>query len=289
MMLLLAMSVLLWADAPPLYQPVEEYDLIRDTTSLEVDLGPILSDQLGIVRLSLHQSYRGKGRRPTTNASHLLFYSLSRQWRYQDDHSVAFLAGEKRFTLKVEADAKAADASVRESMSATLGQEQLSAMVIGPAVEGRLGSDDFRLNADQLAAIQELAHLVAEPTAPIRKDEPAKPKKPTEPQLRLRAAQDKENAGDQAGALAEYKDLLLLFGKSDQAKEAQEAVDRIEKQAKTREAKTRRQNLLASARNHDKAGKTVAALRYYRELVKDFPKSAEARIARECIKALEAK
>ena len=100
-------------------------------------------------------------------------------------------------------------------------------------------------------------------------------------------------------ALRAYRQVIAMLPESDEAKEASEQIKLIEqelahKAAEEAKALVKRateekaERLLSIAKKLEQVGKAEAALRIYKEIVKDFPKTLAAKEAAERIKALEA-
>jgi tetratricopeptide (TPR) repeat protein len=124
-----------------------------------------------------------------------------------------------------------------------------------------------------------------EPTAPAAAPAPVS----YSPSLDYRLAKALEDDGQFDAAVAAYLALVQRYPASEPAKKAEERVNAIMARVAEARAEIKVSRVMLIAVNLERSGKIEAALVYYRQVVKEAPKSHYGEMAAERIKALGGK
>jgi TolA-binding protein len=103
---------------------------------------------------------------------------------------------------------------------------------------------------------------------------------------RMGLGKDLEKTGPEA-ATAVYQSIIRDFPKSKEASEAAERIQAIEPILAQEAQLAKAERLMVLGRNLEKAKKPSASLPYYRQVVKEYPDTPQAKEAAARIKALE--
>jgi hypothetical protein len=167
-------------DLPDSSRPVPDvpefeqtYDKFRDATTTELKLGRVINGRHHTARIDVCRFYKGEGRNKDRGAPRLYFVSRSSEsWVYLKYRPLILLVDSNRMELSIDHDGTVGKGYVLEHMWADLSDIQLAKISAAKTVEGRLGSDEFVLQPNQIAAIKEFAALISNPERPL----PEKPK-----------------------------------------------------------------------------------------------------------------
>jgi hypothetical protein len=110
---------------------------------------------------------------------------------------------------------------------------------------------------------------------------------PATPEEQFQAASRNEAAGLVSEALLGYRVLVTSDPTSELGVKAAKCIAAIEARAAVDKATKEAARSMVLAKNHEKSGNSAAALRVYRQIVKDYPKTPQAMDAGKRIKALE--
>jgi hypothetical protein len=100
------------------------------------------------------------------------------------------------------------------------------------------------------------------------------------------SARSSERAGAPVEAIAQYRKLVAAQPASREATAAAERIRVLTEALEIKVQDARAANVMNMARNHEKSGKTSAALDCYRQIVRVYPKTPTARTAVQRIAAL---
>ena len=158
--------------SPARCQFEQTYDRFKDQTTLSVKF---LSDRFSAggrgVSLDVYQVFKGTQRLEPVAEPVMRFVSLDTgpesEWRYIEDHSLTLLVDKERIPLTTRHDSdmerlSGLDYALIEHVWASLKPEQVALLAKAQAVEGRLGKDEFTLDAAHRAGLAEFAALVAD-------------------------------------------------------------------------------------------------------------------------------
>lgn len=142
-----------------------KYDRVRDDSTCDVDLGvlPAKKPNGPTIRLRLVDFWSGQDRPPKEGGDdlHFMFVSTSASWSFLEAHDVAILADAERIKPEAERKGTVEAKGVRETIFAPLKPWQVKAMGKAEHVDIALGVYDFSLEPKQIAAIRDMAAILA--------------------------------------------------------------------------------------------------------------------------------
>lgn len=146
----------------------QTYDKFTDRSTLKLKLGVIISGRDHKAKLEVVQFFDGKLRSKDNNRPHLHFNSDSDDgWVYLEYHPFNLLVDGERMKFEIEHDGTVGKGYVLEHMWADLTASQFKALSSAKTVEGKLGSHEFALKPNQIAAIKEFDALLSDPERPL--------------------------------------------------------------------------------------------------------------------------
>lgn len=156
-------------DAAPTGHVTEEYDRVKDTTTLEGNLGAIHEEPNGTLILLITQVFEGKSRTKPRGTVNLKFVSHSELgFMYSPSHDVSLTLDDVSFRDTAIRESDVSDGFKIELMSVDIPRTQSKVFAKVKSVEGGLGSTEFRLTPNQIKVIREFARYVDNPTLDVK-------------------------------------------------------------------------------------------------------------------------
>ena len=230
------------------FKVTQSYDKFRDDTRLMLDLKTVFAEGKDKLSLQVIRHSPGEKRSPGS----LSFYFCNEGedgWRYLKYRSVVFLVDGERWVFEPEHDGDVKSGYVLEHLFVTISEDRLLKLANAKVAEIKVGADDFSLAADALVAIEDFASLIKHHDAP------------------LPAARREADGAAEAERLSRAID------------------ERLRKKA-AKQASIPAQARINSAKAFEKDGKATLAIKYYREVVKEFPGTPQAKEAESRLKVL---
>lgn len=300
MLIVFAMSVLgVIGDLAQVRDPVQEYDRVRDITLVTVQLGRVVEERTYDMCLLAMRKFTGKGTTaPAGEPEFILVVDSRTGYRYADDELFILADGHRWHGSLWPAVVPGRGTRVVELFRTPFVADDMASIARSSSIEGAIGLDQFRLNAAQQRALTRFVNLVAPPIAKPKEFEGAQPVVGGTPNANgpsvitemFDRAVKAEEEGRLSDALALYERYSgdMFAGRPEQ-KMAAERAKILKAELKARKTVNRRRTALAIAKAFDKADKIDKAIDAYKRVVKEFPKSAEAKEAAERVNLLEFK
>lgn len=143
------------------YQIAEEYDRFKGRTV--VDLAPDYGEMTSLRQGSLWVNYSYDGQTPSPPAT-LVFalWSVNDDWEYLNCHSLNFLIDGSPLQVDTERKGEVLSGGrVSETIMSTLATKDFLKLVNAKLVEGKLCNTEFKLSAEQMQGLKDVASRMA--------------------------------------------------------------------------------------------------------------------------------
>lgn len=238
----------------------ETYDKFADKTDLSVSLGIVFSAPDDTLTLKVYRTFSGTKR--TKGAVSFYFRNRGEDgWRYLKYHPIIFLVDGERWTFEPNHDGDVETGYVLEHLFVHLSEDQLLKIAHAKSAQVKVGCDIVYFKPEHVTALKDFASLIGDPSAPINPPSA----------IGLNAPVDY----DYGKFLKEYNEKL-------KRSKADEELKNPETLAVKADAR------MNSAKNFDKDKNMKMAIKYYREVVRDFPGTPHSVEATKRLKELKA-